>query len=59
MKEFLSTVWELTLNVFWINASITMPIILSIVAIVISITTTAKQNRIALFELRYRCYSQL
>lgn len=38
---------------------IIVPIVLSCIAIAISIVTTSKQNKIALFELRYKCYSQL
>ncbi len=34
-------------------------IIISFVAILISIMTAKKQNKIALFELRYKCYAQL
>ena len=59
MKEFLSSAGELIVDVFWDNSITTVPITISIVAIIISIAAANKQNRIALFELRYRCYSQL
>ena len=38
---------------------IIVPIVVSIVAIVISIATAKKQNKIALFERRFRCVSQI
>lgn len=59
MADFLLAVWGIIVDRFWDNALTTVPIIISIVAVIISITTTRKQNKIALFELRYRCYSQL
>lgn len=59
MDLFFEKVWEIFVYAFLENAQITMPLIVSIVAIIISVSTAAKQNNIALFELRYRCYSQL
>ena len=50
MKDVLSAAWVLIVDVFWNNALTTMPIIISLVAVVISIATARKQNRIALFE---------
>ena len=36
-----------------------VPIAISIVAIIISITTSKKQNKISLFERRYSCLFQI
>lgn len=36
-----------------------VPIALSVVAIWISVSTARKQNKIAMFELRYKCISQI
>ena len=41
------------------KAATTIPIVISVLAIIISIKTARQQNAIALFELRYKCYSQL
>ena len=38
---------------------IIVPIFISFVAIIISITTARKQNKIALFERRFKCLSQM
>ena len=38
---------------------IIIPILLSLVAIWISISTARKQNKISMFELRYQCLSQI
>ena len=38
---------------------VAVPIIISVLAIIISVKTTRKQNRIALFELRYNCLFQI
>ena len=59
MEKFLSIIFKMLVSLFYTNASITIPIVVSLIAIIISIHTAIKQNKIALFELRYGCYSQL
>ena len=59
MTETLSTIWECLVNVFWNNGLTTAPIVVSIVAVFISVATARKQNKIALFEKRYMVLSQL
>lgn len=59
MENIIKNFAEIPLRTIVDYLLIIMPIILSCVAIGISIATSNKQNKIAVFELRYRCYSQL
>lgn len=59
MAQLWSVVWGFVLMLFVENAAITIPIVISVLAVLISIATARKQNAIALFELRYRCLSQI
>ena len=59
MRAVFSAIWDFIVLIFYTNASISIPIIISLVAIGISIATAKKENKIALFELRYKSYAQL
>ena len=59
MEQLWSVAWELILMLFVENAAITIPIAISVLAVIISVATARQQNAIALFELRYKSYSQL
>lgn len=59
MCELVEVVWGWLVRGFWSNKLTTIPIAVSVVSIFISLATAMRQNKIALFELRYRCFSQL
>lgn len=59
MEELIKAVETLSQNTIFDYLIVIVPILLSIVAIVISIYTIHKQNKIALFEMRYKALTQL
>lgn len=59
MKELIDAVQALDKRDAWDFIAMVAPLILSGVAIWISLRTTQKQNKIALFDKRYKAYSIL
>ena len=59
MQELITTLEKLLAKNFIDYALVIIPIVISLIAIALSIVTTQKQNRIALFEKRYDAYSNL
>lgn len=59
LQEISNILNEMNQRDLWDYAAIIVPLTLSIVAIFISIHTTIKQNKIAMFEKRYNCFFQI
>ena len=59
MKEIVTAIEKLAEKDIVDYLLIIAPILISIVAIIISIATSCKQNKIALYEQRYRCLTQV
>ena len=59
MEDVVKAIEKLAEKTWMDYALVIVPIIVSMVAIVISIATARKQNRIALFERRHNCLFQI
>ena len=59
LQEISSTLNNINQHDIWDYVTIIAPLVLSAVAVYISIRTTKKQNKIALFEKRYSCFFQI
>ena len=59
MEELIKTIEKLSEKNIVDYLFIGVPILISVVAIFISIATARKQNKIALFERRFKCLSQM
>lgn len=59
LTELITTVQCLQQRDLWDYFAIVAPLVLSVVAVWISISTAKKQNKIALFEMRYKVVSVL
>lgn len=59
MDELIPILEQMTQKTWVDYLAIIAPLVLSVVAIYISISTTRKQNRIALFEKRYALYQKI
>ena len=59
LAELIIAVQSLQQRDLWDYFAIIAPLVLSVVAVWISISTAKKQNKIALFEMRYKTVSVL
>lgn len=59
MQDLVNAIHDLAVHDWVDYCAVFAPLILSAVAVLISIHTARKQNKIALFEKRYECYSSI
>ncbi|MEA4937992.1 MAG: hypothetical protein VB091_00220 [Christensenella sp.] len=59
MRELIEAINRLSERDWFDYSSALLPLVLSIVAILIAINTSKRQNRIALFDIRYELFTEL